>query len=132
MILAVRPQGVGSALLQKPGNTDYRCKESIMFGARSLLSAEATFIFSICTGLMLWSCFLLVGWSNPFRWVAMWLALLALGFIAGSTSGPIAYGRVMGGSPSNHLWDPSLVNFGFAIAIASAGTIGVWRSNRQS
>jgi hypothetical protein len=80
-----------------------------VFGAKSLLNTESTFLFCVCTGLMLWSCFLLARWANPLRWVAMWFVLLFLGFMAGSVSGPIAYGRIMGGAPSAHLWEPSLV-----------------------
>ncbi len=102
-----------------------------MFAAAShpALSA-ASLVICVGSGLfMLWACVRLVSWASPLRWLAMWFALAVGSFIGFSAYGPLHTGVMVG--PSDRLWEPSVFGLGVAIAIASAGTIGVWRSNRE-
>ena len=98
------------------------------FAPHPLLSIEAIVIDIGSAVFMFWACIRLVGWHSPLRWLVMWLALLGGFFVGFSAYGPLHYGVFAG--PSTRLWEPSLLGLAFSVAVATAGTIGVWRGNR--
>ena len=92
-----------------------------------LLTLAALIMSAGSALLALFVCTRLVGWRSPLKWISMWLVLSAGSFVSFSSYGPLNQGPLTGSS--SHLWEPSLFGLAFAVAVASAGTIGIWRSN---
>ncbi len=98
------------------------------FASHPMLTLEAFALSAGSALLTFFVCVRLTGWRSPLKWISMWLVLAAGSFISFSAYGPLHQGPLVGAS--SHLWEPSLFGLAFTVLVASAGTIGIWRSNR--